>query len=427
MSWMKQTLTSQILVALLVGFLVGWYWPPFGRQLQILATIFIRLVLVILAPLVFATLVVGIAGQGGLRRLGSLTLQTLVLYLLITCIALGSSFFLANLVQPGRGIAVNAQQAAAGVGAPPAESFWIRLVPRSVVDAMARGDVLQIVVFSVLFAVAVSSAGKAAEPVLELCRSLAHIMYRFTDIVMMAAPIGVFGAAAALASQQGLQIGAGFVRLIAIVYIGLALLLLVFFPALALLFRIPLRKLFQAAKEPFAIAFATASGSAALPKAMENMEAFGVPRSIASFTIGTGLNFNSSGSTVFIGAASLFILQAFNAPQTLKDQWVLFGTLFLVSKGIAAVPRASLVVIAAALPSVGLAPELVGAGVGLLLGIDPLTDMPRTAVNAAGHCLSSAVIAKWQGALREDAAECCPSMSLPKAAGIEKPEVTRRE
>ena len=401
MTWIKRTLTAQILVALALGILVGWRWPSTGSSLQILATIFIRLVLVIIAPLVFATLVVGIAGQGGLRKLGSLALQTFGLFMAVTTLALAISFALGNLMQPGLGIAGAAAKVAADIGAPPAESFWIRLFPRSIADAMARGDVLQIVVFSVIFAVAVASAGKAAEPVLELCRSLAQIMYRFTDIVMMTAPIGVFGAAAALASQQGLAVGASFVRLIAAVYIGLALLLLVLFPLLALLFRIPVGKLYRASKEPFAIAFATASGSAALPKAMENMEAFGVPRSISSFAIGTGLNFNSSGSTVFIGTASLFILQAFGIPHTWHDQLVLFGTLFLVSKGIAAVPRASLVVIAAALPSIGLSPEVVGAGVGMLLGIDPLMDMPRTAVNAAGHCLSSALIARWQGALTD--------------------------
>jgi proton glutamate symport protein len=185
----------------------------------------------------------------------------------------------------------------------------------------------------------------------------------------------------------------------AAVYLGLALLLLVCFPLLALLFRIPLRRLYQAAKEPFAIAFATASGSAALPKTMEHMEEMGVPRSVASFAIGTGLNFNASGSTLFTGVGSLFILQAFHIPHTFGDQMVLFGTLFLVGKGIAAVPRAGLVVIAATLPSIGVSPEVVGAGIGLILGIDPLLDMPRTAVNVAGHCLSSALIARWQGAL----------------------------
>jgi proton glutamate symport protein len=396
---MRLNLTTQILAALVLGALVGWLWPAIGPSLQILATIFIRLVLVIIAPLIFSTLVVGIAGQGSLRKLGSMALQTLLLFAAVTTLALAIGFALSNLLQPGSGFSATAAQTATGLAAPPSESFWIRLFPQSIADAMARGDVLQIVVFSVIFAIAVTLAGAGAGPVLEWCRSLAQVMYKFTDLVMRAAPIGVFGAAAALVSKQGFQIGASYARLLATVYLGLALLLLVFFPLLAMLFGIPVRRLYQAAKEPFAIAFATASGSAAVPKAMECMEAMGVPRSVASFAIGTGLNFNASGSTLFIGVASLFILQAFQVPITFGGQMTLLGTLFLISKGIAAVPRASLVVIAAALPAIGLPPEIVGAGVGLLLGIDPLMDMPRTAVNAAGHCLASALIARWQGAL----------------------------
>lgn len=396
---MRLSLTTQILAALLLGAMVGWCWPSAGPSLQILATIFIRLVLLIIAPLIFSTLVVGIAGQGSLRKLGSLALQTFGLFLVITTVALAIAFTMANLIQPGNGIAASSAKAASGIGVPAGESFWIRLFPSSIIDAMARGDVLQIVVFSIIFAVALASAGKAAEPILGWCRSLAQIMYRFTDVVMMSAPLGVFGAAASLVGRQGLQVGAGFVRLIVAVYLGLALLLLLFYPLLALLFRIPLRKLCHAAKDPFAIAFATSSASAALPKAMENMEAFGVPRSVTSFTIGTGLNFNPSGSTVFIGVASLFILQVFRIPLTFADQLVLFGTLFVASKGIAGVPRSSLVVIAAALPAIGLSPDVVGAGIGLLLAIDPLTDMPRAAVNTAGHCLAAALIARWQGGI----------------------------
>jgi len=222
-------------------------------------------------------------------------------------------------------------------------------------------------------------------------------MYKFTDMVIATAPVGVFGAAAALVSQQGLGVGSGFLRLIVAVYLGLALLLLVLYPLLAFIFGIPLKRLYQAVKEPFAVAFATASASGALPKSMESMEAMGLPRSVVAFTLGTGLNFNPSGSTVFIGVASLFILQAYRMPLAWHDQMLLFATLFVASKGIGGVPRSSLVVIAAALPAVGVPPQIVGAGIGLLLGIDPLLDMPRTAVNTAGNCLAAALVARWQG------------------------------
>jgi len=398
--WWRLGLTSQILAALAIGALVGWRWPALGQSLQILATVFIRLVLVVIAPLILATLVTGIAGQGDLRRLGGLALRSFGLFAGITTTALALAFGLANLFQPGRGIAPVAG-AAIDLGAAPSESFWIRLFPRSIADAMARGDVLQIVVFSILLAVAVSLAGESGRPVLDLCRSLARVMYRFTDLVMAAAPVGVFGAAASLTGRQGFAAAAGFLRLIAAVYLGLALLLLVLYPLLALLFRIPLKRLCRAVKEPFAVAFATASASGALPKSMECMEAMGLPRSVVGFTLGAGLNFNPSGSTVFIGVASLFILQAHRLPLAWPDQVLLFGTLWVASKGIGGVPRSSLVVIAAALPAVGVSPDVVGAGIGLLLGIDPLMDMPRTAVNTAGNCLAAALVARWQGWLPE--------------------------
>ncbi len=394
-------LTTQIFAALILGAAIGWLWPAAGESMQLLATVFIRLVLVIIAPLIFSTLVVGIAGQGDLRRLGGLAVRSFSLFLAVTILALCLAFGLALLLQPGSGITASAD-AIADLGAPPAESFWIRLFPRSIVDAMARGDVLQIVVFAILFSIAISLAGDSGRHLLDLCRSLVRVMYRFTDLVMMAAPLGVLGAAAALVSRQGLQVGASFVRLAVAVYLGLGFLLFVVYPLLAVAFRIPLKRIFHAVKEPFAVAFATASASAALPKSMESMEAAGVPRSVVSFTIGTGLSFNPSGSTVFVGIASLFIVQAYHVPLSAADHLLLFGTLFVATKGIAGVPRSSLVVIAAALPAIGLPPEVIGSGVGLLLGIDPLLDMPRTAVNTAGNCLAAAVVAKWQGGSRQE-------------------------
>jgi proton glutamate symport protein len=415
-AWLRPGLTSQILTALVLGCFVGFLWPEFGRSLQILATIFVRLVLVVVGPLILATLVVGIAGQGGLKSLGRLAAQTFGLFIANTLAALVIAFSLANALQPGGGISV-AGSLAADVGGPPAESFWIRLFPRSIADALARGDVLQIVVFGVLLGIAVSMAGEAGRPLLDLGRSLAQVMYKLTNLVMMAAPAGAFGAAAALIGQQGLQAASGFFRLILAVYLGLAVLLLVFYPAAALVFRIPLRALCRAAAEPMAVAFATASASGAMPKAMECMEAAGVPRSIVSFTMGTGLNFNPSGSTVYVGVATLFVLQAFRMPLGMSDQITALLILFVATKGIGGVPRSSLVVIAAALPALGLSQEMTGAGIGLLLGIDPLLDMPRTAVNTAGHCLASALVARWQGtALRASSGSPAPE---PRQAASE--------
>ncbi|MBM3792242.1 MAG: dicarboxylate/amino acid:cation symporter, partial [Acidobacteria bacterium] len=385
-----------ILFALVLGALVGWRWPALGESLQILATIFIRLVLVIIAPLIFSTLVVGIAGQGELRKLRGLALRGVSAFMILTAVALAVGFGLAMLLDPGSGVSP-AGEASFTPAAPPAESFWVRLFPSSIIEAMARGDVIQIVIFSVLLAIAISLAGEKGRPLLDFCGSLAQAMYRFTDMVMRTAPVGVFGAAAALVSRHGVQVGTSLFRLILAVYLGLGLLLFVLFPLIVWAFRLPARKFLQAVKEPFAIAFATASASAALPKAMENMEAMGVPRSIVAFIMPTGLSFNPLGSTVFIGVAAPFILQAFQISMTFEEQATLLGTLFVASKGIAGVPRSALVVTAAGLSSIGLPADVIAAGMGLLIGIDPILDMPRTATNTTGNCLVSAVVARLQG------------------------------
>lgn len=392
-------LTTQILAAFVLGGLVGWLWPGFGQSLQLLATIFVRLVMVIIAPLIFSTLVVGIAGSGELRKLGGMAARAVGLFLVYTAFALALGFLLANFFQPGQGIPLGGGEVVA-LAAPPAESFWVRLFPRNALDAMARNDVLQMVVFSLLFGLALASAGEKGKPMLNLCRSLADVMFKFTGLVMLTAPLGVFGAAAAIVGKHGLAVGESFALYVLSVYVGLGLLLLVLFPALCWAFRIPLRRFYHAVKEPFAIAFATASSAAALPKAMENMESFGVPRRIAAFVLPTGMPLNLGGSTLFAGVAALFLLQVFQIPFTAAQQWQLFLTLYVAAKGIAAVPRASLVVIAASLASMGVPAEVTGAGIGLLIGIDAILDMPRTGVNTVGNCLAAALVARWEGAFQ---------------------------
>lgn len=398
LGWLRG-LTAQIVLALLVGAALGWLWPGLGARLEILATIFIRLVLVIIAPLIFSTLVVGIAGSGELRKLGSLAVQSLAYFLIVTAVVMLLGFALSHVFQPGRGLEPPAEAAAAPL-VPEEESFWVRLFPRSVVDAMARGDVLQIVVFSLLFGAAVGVSRERGQPVLELCRSLAEVMYRLTDLVMKTAPVGVLGAAAALVGRHGLRVGENFFWLTVAVYAGLALVFFGLYPLLCWWFRLPVAGFFRAIKEPFAIAFATTSSTAALPKAMEAMEAFGVPRRVVAFVLPTGYSFNLAGGALFIGVAGLFILQAFRLPLTLADQAVLFGTLYVASKGIATIPRGSLIALGAGLASFGLPAEVVGAGFGFLLAIDPILDMPRTGVNIAGNCLAAAVVARWQGSFR---------------------------
>lgn len=393
-------LTAQIIFALLLGALLGSLWPALGSRLEILATIFVRLVMVIIAPLVFSTLVVGVAGSGELRKLGSLAAQAVAYFLLVTVGVMLLGFALGHLLAPGAGLTPPAEAVASPL-AQEAESFWVRLFPRSIVDAMARGDVLQIVVFSLLFAVALAATGARGQAVLEFCRSLAEVMYRLTDLVMRTAPLGVLGASAALVAKHGLRVGESFLWLTVAVYAGLGLVFFGLFPLLCVGFRLPVGGFFRALKEPFAIAFATTSSAAALPKAMEAMERFGVPRRIVAFVLPTGYSFNLAGSSLFIGVAALFVLQAYNVSLSLAEQAALAGTLYVASKGVPLVPRGSLVALVAGLTSFGLPAEVVGASFGFLLAIDPILDMPRTGVNVSGNCLAAALVARWQGSFRK--------------------------
>lgn len=383
----------QILLALAAGAILGGLRPSLGRALGILGVVFVRLVLAIVAPLIFAGLTAGIAAQENLRRLGGLAVHALAYFLGLTAVALGAGMGLGLALRPGAGVAAEAQPAA-GLLAPPAEPFFVRIFPQSIFDALARGDVLQIALFAIVFGLAANLAGEAGRPLREWCASLAQVMYRFTDLVMRAAPIGVFGAAAAVAGREGGSLGAGLLRLVLAVYIGLGFLLLLLYPLLALVSRVPLRRFWQAVKEPFAVAFATASVAAALPKAMQNMERMGLPRPVVALVLPLGLSLNPAGTTLFAGVAALFVMQASGLEARGAGFWTLYAALYLAGKGVAGVPRFGLVVTASALASVGMPADAVAAGMGVLLGIDPLLDMPRTAVNITGNCLVAAIVSR---------------------------------
>ncbi len=393
----KPSLTFQILLALAAGAALGVLRPSLGRSLGILGVVFVRLVLAIVAPLIFAGLTAGIAAQDNLKRLGRLAVHALAYFVGLTAVALAAGMGLGLALRPGAGFAGEAQPAT-GLLAPQAEPFLVRIFPQSIFDALARGDVLQIALFAIVFGLAANLAGEAGRPLREWCASLAQVMYKFTDLVMRAAPIGVFGAAAAVAGREGGSPGAGLLRLVLAVYLGLGFLLLLLFPLLALVSRVPLRRFWRAVKEPFAVAFATASVAAALPKAMENMERMGLPRSVVAFVLPVGLSLNPAGTTLFAGVAALFVMQASGFEAGGAGFWTLYAALYLAGKGVAGVPRFGLVVTAAALASVGMPEDAVAAGIGVLLGIDPLLDMPRTAVNITGNCLVAAVVSRRERA-----------------------------
>jgi Na+/H+-dicarboxylate symporter len=395
---MKRRLPSQsaqVLVALVLGLVIGWLFPGVGGKLEFLSQIFLRMILMIVGPLVFFTLVVGIAESSAGPELGSLALHAGLYFLLITGLALILGLVTAIVLKPGNGAPAFGALPGVSTASPPVQSepFYVRLIPANIVDPIVHSNVLQIVFFSVLFALALRTAGSRGEPVIVFCRGLATVVLRLTGYVMMLAPAGVLGAAASAVGKHGIGVLGSFVKLLLAVGVGLAILSVCVFPLLAALRGVRLAKLFRAAKEALLISFATASSAAALPNAVSSLEETGLPLKVVSFVLSTGLTFNLSGTTLFIGVASLFVLQVSHIALTSGQLVELFLTMFLLSKGVPAVPRGSLLLIAAGLESAGYPRVAISQGIGLLLAIDPILDMARTATNMAGNCLVAGLVA----------------------------------
>ena len=480
----KVSLTWKILIGLVLGILIGWAIHEtdisstdhhvFGIEtatllafIRSLSTLFLNLIKSIIAPLIFATLVVGIAGTGDIKQVGRMGAKSLLYFEIVTTLALFIGLAAVNITRPGDGVSlagvqktedkatlsqrasafskeaddaakqaaelraqspndptalaradelssVAAQKAAASADAaakgltapdPPAKPRTFgeiigHLSPTSIIQAMAEGDVLGIVVFSVLFALAATAIGKKAAPVIAWCQSLADIMFRFTEYVMKFAPIGV-GAAMAYTvghNEQGLGVLVNLGKLVLTLYGALVAFGAIVLLPIALIFKVPLRDFFDAVKTPASIAFATTSSESALPKAMENLARLGVPRRIVGFVLPTGYSFNLDGTTLYLALASVFVAQAAGVELSWGQQILMVATLMLTSKGVAGVPRASLVILLGTLASFALPVE----GVILILGVDELMDMARTAINVIGNCLATVVVAKWEGAFRNE-------------------------
>ena len=445
----KVSLTTKIFIGLILGVLLGRFAPDWGVAVRPLSILFLNLIKSIIAPLIFSTLVIGIAGTGDIRQVGRIGVKSLLYFEIITTFALVIGLAAVNITKPGVGVSLagvhrednkatlaerakklssEASAAAAAGDArtaslksaqaadavskgltapdPPAkpQSFGdilAHLAPASILKAMAEGDVLQIVVFSVLFALAVTSIGEKARPVVQWCESLADIMFRFTEFVMKFAPVGVGAAMAntighSMKQGQGLRVLLNLGMLVGTLYGALVVFLVCVLLPVALLARVPIRDFFRAVKTPATIAFATTSSESALPKAMENMERLGVPRRIVGFVLPTGYSFNLDGTTLYLSLASIFVAQAAGVNLTWTQQVVMLLTLMLTSKGVAGVPRASLVILLGTLASFNLPAE----GVLVILGVDELMDMARTAVNVIGNCLATVVIARWEKSFR---------------------------
>lgn len=394
--------TTQIFIGLLVGVLIGYFWPSIGVSIKPIADTFLRMIKMIIAPLLFSTLVVGIAGTGDLRAMGRIGLKAIIYFEVATTIALFLGLALVNIFQPGAGLNLpaGATDSLAAVTAQPLAGWdlLVHLFPTSVIDAMAKGDILQLVVFSVFFGIAVAAIGKAGEPIVQVLEATAQAMFKFTGYVMLFAPFGVMAALAATVGAMGLAVLIPLAKLVLLMYGGLLVFIILVLGVVSRLIRIPFLTFVKAVREPFLIAFTTSSSEAALPKALQIMERFGAPKNIVGLVLPTGYSFNLDGTTLYLSLASVFVAQLYDVPMTFGQQMVMMLTLMLTSKGVAGVPRAALVVLTATLTQFGLPLE----GAAILLGIDQIMDMGRTAVNVMGNCISTAVVARWEGVFDDE-------------------------
>ena len=399
----RVSLTQWILIAMVIGTLIGWLAPEFSQQLKILSTIFLRMIKSIVAPIIFATLVIGIAGHGDdLKRVGRLAFKSIIYFEIVTTIALFIGLAAVNITRPGDGIVLNAsadQGAQLAANKPTATGFIEHVVPTSFIDAAARNDVLQVVFFAILFAIGLAQVrGRPKEYLLGAIDGLAETMFKFTGIVMKYAPIGIGAAIAVTVGHSGIGVLVNLGKLVLTLYGALVVFIVgVLFPV-ALIAKVPIRKFLRAVKEPALIAFSTTSSDAALPRAMQAMESIGVPRRIVAFVMPTGYSFNLDGTTLYLALASVFAAQAAGIELSWGQQLAMMLTLMLTSKGVAAVPRASLVILSGLLAAFGLPLE----AVAVILGVDELMDMARTTVNLVGNCLATVVMARWEGEYDEN-------------------------
>jgi len=391
----KPSLTTWILISLVAGIAFGALFPGPAKELRLLGTIFLRLIKSIIAPLTFATLVAGIAGSGSIKTMGRIGGKAIIYFEIVTTIALFVGLGAVNLTKPGVGVELH--KGTAPALAPATSTGFAQIMehtfPTSIIDAMARGEVLQIVVFSLLFGTACVAIGSKSKPMVTFCESLAEVMFRYTNYVMLFAPFGVFGAMAGTVGDKGIGVLINLGKLVLTLYGALIFFVVIVLGTVTAIARIPLKRFIKHVREPFMIAFSTTSSEAALPLALENMEKFGVPKHIVALVLPAGYSFNLDGSTLYLSLAAIFVAQAAGVTMPFGTQLLMLVTLMLTSKGVAGVPRASLVILAGTLASFNLPLE----GIAVILGVDELMDMARTSVNLLGNCLATAVVARWEG------------------------------
>ncbi|MEY5133282.1 MAG: hypothetical protein RLZZ198_1286 [Bacteroidota bacterium] len=402
-SFVRKKMSLWIFSAMVLGIEVGMDFPAFALEMERLAKIFLRLIKTLVAPLIFATLVVGIAGHSNLKQVGRMGLKSIIYFEIVTTLALFIGLMAINITQAGKGVQVEVnekvKEKSTELLAQRSEhkDHIVEIFPENIAKSIAENSVLQIVVFSVIFAIGLGMVKNEQHKLtmLRMNESLAEVMFKFTDIVMYLAPLAVFGALASTVAKSGVDVLMSLMKLVGTLYVSLIVFVLLVLLPIALLAKIPIRKFLTAVSEPVSLAFATASSEAALPKAMENLEKFGIPKHIVGFVIPTGYSFNLDGTTLYLSLASVFIAQMSGINLSIGEQISICLVLMLTSKGVAGVRGASFVILAGTVASMGLDPEKAS----VILGIDAVMDMARTSVNVLGNCLATAVIARSEGEL----------------------------
>lgn len=401
---MKKLIAFQILIALAVGAVIGHFFPDFGMALRPVGDGFIRLIKMIVVPIVFSTIVIGAAGSGSMKKMGSLGIKTIIWFEVITTLVLGLGLLLANVLKPGVGLDLSHlakkdihELSGYTDKVVDFKQMILDIIPTNIIDVMARNDLLAVIFFAILFGVAAAGIGKASEPVMKFFESTAQIMFKLTQIVMVTAPIGVLALMAASVGQYGIELLLPMFKLVGTVFLGLFLILFVLFPLVSLIFQIKYFEVLKMIWDLFLIAFSTTSTETILPQLMDRMEKYGCPKRVVSFVVPSGLSLNCDGSSLYLSVSCIFLAQAFQVDMTLSQQLLMMLVLVMTSKGIAAVPSGSLVVLLATANAVGLPAE----GVAIIAGVDRVMDMARTGVNVPGHAIACIVVSKWEKAFRQ--------------------------